>query len=389
MKIGLVLPNVPAYSETFFGNKISGLQQHGHKVILFVNGGGEFKNYLNCRIVTAPTLGGNWLKVALKSSKQVLKALFINPRKSRQLYRLNRNDGMRWKESFKLILANQFLLSEQLDWLHFGFGTMAIGRENIAQVVGAQMAVSFRGYDYYVYPIKNPNCYALLFSKKAKYHVLSEAMKSGLVGKGISVEHIKKITPAVDVTLFNKEAPTANSIMQLTTISRLHPIKGLEYILEALVVLKTQQLSFQFSIIGAGTELERLQFAVHQLELTDCVTFLGKQNPAKVKEVLSQTNIYLQYSHQEGFCNAVLEAQAMGLLCIVSNAEGLSENVINNQTGWVVPKRNPVRLAKKIEEVILLSDSEKEKIKENAVKRIQKEFNLQKQQQEFMHFYTL
>ena len=60
--------------------------------------------------------------------------------------------------------------------------------------------------------------------------MLSEAMKSGLVGKGISVEHIKKITPAVDVTLFNKEAPTANSIMQLTTISRLHPIKGLEYI---------------------------------------------------------------------------------------------------------------------------------------------------------------
>jgi len=32
--IGLVLPNTPAYSETFFNSKIKGLQENGCEVIL-------------------------------------------------------------------------------------------------------------------------------------------------------------------------------------------------------------------------------------------------------------------------------------------------------------------------------------------------------------------
>ena len=36
MKIGIVLSNTPAYSETFFSSKIKGLQKNGFEVILFV-----------------------------------------------------------------------------------------------------------------------------------------------------------------------------------------------------------------------------------------------------------------------------------------------------------------------------------------------------------------
>ena len=41
----------------------------------------------------------------------------------------------------------------------------------------------------------------------------------------------------------------------------------------------------------------------------------------------------------------VLEAQVMGLLSIVSDANGLPENIIHNYTGWVVPKMAPKLLA--------------------------------------------
>ncbi len=109
---------------------------------------------------------------------------------------------------------------------------------------------------------------------------------------------------------------------------------------------------------------------------------------SEVKKHLEQAAIYLQYSIQEGFCNAVLEAQAMGLLCIVSDAEGLSENVLDKQTGWVVEKRKPALLAEKIKDVMLLSTSEKQKIKTNAIRRVQQEFNLAKQQLEFINFYS-
>lgn len=36
-RIGLVLPNHPSYSETFFISKIKGLQQKGMEVVMFTN----------------------------------------------------------------------------------------------------------------------------------------------------------------------------------------------------------------------------------------------------------------------------------------------------------------------------------------------------------------
>lgn len=389
MRIGLVLPNLPAYSETFFRNKILGLQQNGHEVILFVNSRPQSSNYLDCKIVTAPKLSGNKLDVAISSMVQVVKAVFVHPKKNLSLYKLNRKDSISFKDNLKNIIANQFLLNEKLDWLHYGFGTMALGRENVAQVMGAKMAVSFRGFDIGIYPLKYPNCYQKLFNKVDKIHVISDDLRDLLYKNGLSKDkQIIKITPAIDTKFFTPVDNLNNPVLQLTTIARLHWKKGLEYTLEALALLKQSNIPFHYSIIGDGIEKERLVFACYQLNLLENVSFLGKLAPDQVKDILSKTDIYLQYSIQEGFCNAVLEAQAMGLLCIVSDAEGLSENVINNETGWVVPKRNPQLLAQKIEEVISLADVEKQKIKQNAVQRIQKEFNLLKQQQEFINFYN-
>ena len=78
----------------------------------------------------------------------------------------------------------------------------------------------------------------------------------------------------------------------------------------------------------------------------------------------------------------------MGVLPIVSNAEGLSENVLNNITGWVIQKNSPKLLAEKIVEVINLPESNKEKIRKQAIERVTKEFNIEKQQKEFIDFYT-
>ena len=104
--------------------------------------------------------------------------------------------------------------------------------------------------------------------------------------------------------------------------------------------------------------------------------------------MLNEFDLYIQYSFSEGFCNAVLEAQSRGMLSIVSDAGAFSENIINNKTGWVVPKNNPTLLAKKIAEVISLSEIKKHKIKKQAIKRVAKEYNIEKQQKEFIDFYN-
>lgn len=385
MKIGIVLPSVPGYSETFFTSKIKGLQANGFEVVLFVNAVAKGTN-VTCKIVSAPCFSKNKIKNGFFSLFILLKVLFFHFKNTQRLYQLDKNDDLSFKKCIKSILINSHLLSQKLDWVHFGFGTMALDRENVAEAIGAKMAVSFRGFDHYVYPIKNEECYKSLFTKEVKYHVLSEGMKTDLVKMGIKKEGVIKITPAINTELFLSEVRNQSG-NNFLTVARLHWIKGLDYTLEALALLNEQGIDFTYTIIGDGVEEERLRFLVHQLGLTDKVVFLGKLVQQEVQKEMEKATYYIQYSLQEGFCNAVLEAQAMGLLCIVSDAEGLTENVIHNETGFVVPKRNPAILAAKIVEVINLSQNEKQQLINKAMERIKTNFTLENQIKQFVDFY--
>ena len=386
-RVGLVLPNVPAYSETFFTSKIKGLQENGFEVILFANRKLSH-SYNLTRVVYAPdfTIKFRLLFELVKMSWNIVS----NFNSAFSLYKITRKEETSLKNAIRTVLINSHFLPFKLDWLHFGFGTMAIQRENVAEAIGAKMAISFRGFDLYIYPTKHINCYQKLFSKNVRYHVLSNEMKNTLMGNGISEQSIFKITPAIDFDSFNRKTPLDfNSPIRFLTVGRLHWKKGLEYTLEALSYFKqNKNIPFTFTIIGDGVETERLKFAVYQLGLTENVIFVGKVAHQEVKKYMDQSHVYLQYSIQEGFCNAVLEAQAMGLLCIVSDADGLVENVIDQETGWVIPKRNAILLAQKMADVLQLEETKAQMIKKNAMERVKNEFNLEKQNALFLSFYS-
>ncbi|MDO6597694.1 glycosyltransferase family 4 protein [Oceanihabitans sp. 2_MG-2023] len=389
LTIGIVLSTVPKYSETFFRNKIKGLQDRGFRVILFVDYVHVDDADFSCKVVTGNNFNGSIFKTVWYSILALITAFCMHPKRSFTLYALNKKDGMSLKKNIRSVILNQFLLKEQIDWLHFGFGMLAVTRENVAAAMRAKMAVSFRGYDLYLSPLKHPGCYDVLFTKEVQYHVLSQEMKQALESLKIPSNKIQVITPAIDTQFFKSNSQIQKQdCIQFATVARLHWKKGLEYTLEALALLKKEGLNFHYTIIGAGSEKERLVFAAHQLGILETLSFTGKMPQTEVKKQLEKASIYIQYSIQEGFCNAVLEAQALGLLCVVSNAEGLAENVLDGTTGWVVPKRKPELLASKLKSVIKLDDIEKTTIKENAIARVNKEFGLKKQQEEFVAFYT-
>jgi colanic acid/amylovoran biosynthesis glycosyltransferase len=100
--------------------------------------------------------------------------------------------------------------------------------------------------------------------------------------------------------------------------------------------------------VGAGPYLEAVAFARHQLGVEPQAHLLGALPPAEVKEKMQQADVLLHAGISEGFCNAVLEAQAMMLPVVCSDADGLLENVMDGETGFIVPRRNPAALAEKL-----------------------------------------
>lgn len=395
MKIGLLLPALPGYSETFFRSKIKGLQEKGHEVLLFT--GSRQHTYspdLNCAVYCSPNLSGSALKRIFHSSMALVKLLLTAPASAFKLFRLHRQLGDSWAQSLRSLVINSHILPHRLDWLHFGFATIGVGRELLGKAIGAKVAVSFRGYDINQYPLSTQlNVYHRLWKHTDKIHSISQSLLKTAREQLALPHNITHaiIYPAVDVLRFSShtDAPqsTDSALLRCLLVSRLHWIKNIESVLEAMAIAIQKGLNMQLYIAGTGSEEERLRFAAHQLGVGGYITWMGNVEHEQVPKLMHEHDIFIQYSFEEGFCNAVLEAQAAGMLVVVSDAEGLSENVVHGQTGWVVPKLKPEALASTLIEVANLDKAQQTFIKNNASNRVQRHFRIEQQQQAFLQFY--
>jgi colanic acid/amylovoran biosynthesis glycosyltransferase len=391
MTITLILPQPPAYSETFFRSKIKGLQESGHKVILVT--ASTDQEFEGCPHLQHPKVSKNSL---VQAFKMLLVFLSLLPywKSVLKFIKLEKKEGTTIKRSLEKLYINATLLKLNTDWLHFGFATMAIDRESVAKAIGAKLGVSFRGYDIDVYPIKHTSCYKLLWAQVDKVHSISIYLLYKAYDLGLSSDvDYQIITPAVDLDKIKQpENVQVKSSVQLKilTIGRLHWIKGIDDLIETAFALKQHGIDFEWNIIGGGDQKheERYKFHVYQKQLENQVKFIGKLSHKETLSHLNTTDIYVQTSLSEGFCNAVLEAQALGKLCLAYDAGALSENILNKKTGWLVPKGLPTLLADKILEVIQLDGQTKKSIQQKAVERVQSKFSLQQQKEKFHEFYV-
>ena len=388
MKIGLIFTSFPRGSETFLISKINGLKKSGFNVVLF--GSGKKSNYRE-DVISHPKLGKSYFIRSFQVIFHLSKLLIKRPFKSFQYIKLERKDGVLPLDCFKNLFLNSHIISTDLDWIHFCFCSTVIRRENVAGAIGAKMSLSLRGYDISIYPLKNRDCYSKVWKKLFKVHSISNDLITSAQKYGLTSDiHTEIINPAINVNYFSPVQDVDKSFknsIRFLTVARLHWKKGLEYTLEALSMLKIKGYNFNYDIIGEGPELERLKFARNQLELNKNVNFIGFLEQEKIKDFYQTSDIYLQYSIQEGFCNSLLEAQSMGMICIGSDAEGLNENILNFETGYIVEKRNPLKLYKKIKYILNQKDEVLSKIRKNAKQHVASNFDLKKQSDHFKSFF--
>lgn len=222
-----------------------------------------------------------------------------------------------------------------------------------------------------------------------KIHSISDDLTDQLLLLNPSVkDKIVKIKPAIDLSLFNHtKDSTKNEVIQIITVCRLSWKKGLHYGLMTIKLLKDCGLPFHYNIIGDGNQKEELQYLINDLGLEENVTLHGSIKQFEVKRLLESSDIFFLPSLQEGFSNAVIEAQAMRLPCIVSDAEGLSENIENGVTGFVFRKRNIHEAAITLQKIMELNKSDFIKMKYNAEQRAIRLYDINNQIKEFKAMY--
>lgn len=390
MKIALVLSAPPGYSETFFNSQIKGLQAEGHEVILYT--GKVAARYDQCAHLMHPAVQQSQLKQLFFMCYRGL-TLLPYLKQVRAYISLEKKQGTPLKRIIEKIYLNAALLKFKGDWIHFGFATVALDRELISQTVGAKMAVSFRGYDINVYPLKQPHCYDLLWQQVDKVHSISKYLLQKAYDLGLANDKpFQIIHPAVDLErlpLVKTDQP--RSKFRIVTIARFGWIKGLELLTEVAWYLKNSDVDFEWTLIGTGStaEKERYVYDISEKALQHHLINIGKASHNETLKVLSECDVYVQTSLSEGFCNALLEAQALGVPCVAFKVGGIPENVVDGETGWLMEPFDTNKMAEQIQEILHLSAESKNRIAQLSMERVRKDFNIDKQRREFNEFYKI
>lgn len=146
--------------------------------------------------------------------------------------------------------------------------------------------------------------------------------------------------------------------VHLLFLSRVEAEKGIFELLEAFLVLQQRNPNaYSLTIAGNGPDLERLQDTVTKRGGRN-ISFPGLVDGEKKIRCYLEAGIFCFLSYTEGMPNAVLEAMAMGLPIVSSDAGGLRDILGDGTTGFIVqpvkgaPPRqrfNPVEVADTIE----------------------------------------
>lgn len=93
--------------------------------------------------------------------------------------------------------------------------------------------------------------------------------------------------------------------------------KNHKFIIKVAEKLKKTNSNFVFILIGDGPEFSNIRSLILQKELNDVIILLGARN--NVNELINSFDIFILPSLFEAFPITLIEAQANGLQCIVSN----------------------------------------------------------------------
>jgi glycosyltransferase involved in cell wall biosynthesis len=173
------------------------------------------------------------------------------------------------------------------------------------------------------------------------FAALSAEAREELLANGVPAERIFVVPNGVDLGVHRPATAEDRARMreQLglapnrfvgVSVARLHPVKDVDTLLETAARVPELELV----VAGDGPERARLEARAGRLGIERRVTFLGRSS--RVVDVLHASDAFLLSSHGEGMSNALLEAMACGLPCLVSRSVGGARELLDEGRGLLL-----------------------------------------------------
>lgn len=149
----------------------------------------------------------------------------------------------------------------------------------------------------------------------------------------------------------NQQVLHSDKIPQLLLLSNLMESKGVFVLLDACHKLKENGYQFICKFVGGETkEIDAARFSkeVQKYGLENSVYYVGKKYAAEKTAEFLTTDIFIQPTYNDCFPLTLLEAMQYGLPIISTDVGGITDIVIDGETGLICKTRDAEDLANKI-----------------------------------------
>lgn len=197
--------------------------------------------------------------------------------------------------------------------------------------------------------------------------------KIAVIPNFLDLKTLKEINPEK----IRKKYQLGKNEKIIGNISNFHPIKGLEYFLEAVALVrkKAPLLSLKFLLVGKGALEKKIKAKAKKLKIEKDILLL--KNISDFREIVPCFDILVSTSLSEGFGLTILEGWAFKKPVVFTKCGGPEEVINDGRNGFLVEKKNALAAADKI--ILLLKNpSLAEKIGQAGRKKLEKKYNPEK-----------
>ncbi len=257
---------------------------------------------------------------------------------------------------------------------------------------GIKLVLSLRGAHINYSPIANPELaemYRFNFPQIDAFHAVSQAIGQEAENYAANKEKIQVIYSGISKTSlipFKKKIVSKKDDLYILSVGRQHWIKGYSYALQAVRKLLDKKVKVNYTIIG-GANSEELLYLINELGINNEIILTPKMDYENVLYHMQKADVLLIPSVCEGLANVAVEAMALGLPVVSSNAGGMPELVIHNKTGLLYENRNIVDMVDKLLYFNTMTEKEITSMATNAFQKVSEQHNWENFKSAFYTFY--
>jgi colanic acid/amylovoran biosynthesis glycosyltransferase len=253
--------------------------------------------------------------------------------------------GIRLSTLRHALTIRRLLKIDYYDIIHAQFLNLALAvvAGTIDRNDSARLISYVRGFDIGRDSSISNSEYALLLASNRLSSItsVSQSLADIAVRRGFLRDIVKVIHSGIPVDRFNFELPSKrnNKILRFIQVGRLIDKKGFDQSLKMLSTIGID--NFYFDVVGGGPNLNKLKSIAADLGIGNKVSFYGPLDHSDVSKIIARSDIMLCPSVRdkngdiEGIPNVLKEAMALGVICVASDHSGITELIVNKETGFI------------------------------------------------------